>query len=177
MRVNSPYQNRLVKYLSKSHLIYFHLRKANRMTKRILKIIAAVVIIGIILLVVIQFIPYGKNHTNPQVVSEPVWDSQQTRDLAQRACFDCHSNETVWPWYSKIAPVSWLVYRDVAEGRRRLNFSDWQNSRLREPGELSSAVTEGEMPPFQYLLMHANAKLSSAEKTQLADGFSKLTIP
>jgi mono/diheme cytochrome c family protein len=147
------------------------------MIKRILKITAVIVIIGIVLLVVIQFIPYGKNHTNPQVVSEPAWDSQQTRDLAQRACFDCHSNDTIWPWYSNIAPVSWLVYRDVVEGRKRLNFSDWQSSSRREPGELASAVTEGEMPPFQYLLMHANAKLSATEKNQLANGFSKLTAP
>ncbi len=145
------------------------------MTKRLFKIIAAIVIIGVALFVVIQFVPYGKDHTNPQVVSEPAWDGQLTRDLAQRACFDCHSNETIWPWYSNIAPVSWLVYRDVAEGRSKINFSDWQNARLREPGELSSAVSEGEMPPFQYLLMHANAKLSATEKTQLADGLAKLS--
>ncbi len=147
------------------------------MAKRILTIIAVIVIIGIALFVVIQFIPYGKDHTNPPVVSEPVWDSQQTRDLAQRACFDCHSNETTWPWYSNIAPVSWLVYRDVAEGRSRVNFSDWQNTHSRESGELSSVVSEGEMPPFQYFLMHANAKLSAAEKTQLADGLTKLSTP
>jgi hypothetical protein len=147
------------------------------MLKRILKIIAVIVLVGIVLLVLIQFIPYGKDHSNPPVVSEPTWDSQQTHDLAQAACFDCHSNETVWPWYSNIAPISWLVYRDVAEGRRHLNFSDWQNSRLREPGELVSAVSEGEMPPFQYLLMHPTANLSSTQKTQLADGLQKLTVP
>jgi hypothetical protein len=147
------------------------------MVQRILKIIAAIVIVGIVLLVLIQFIPYGKDHSNPPVVSEPVWDSQQTRDLAKTACFDCHSNETVWPWYSNIAPVSWLVYGDVVQGRSRFNFSDWQNSFVREPGELSSAVTEGEMPPIQYLPMHPSARLSSTEKTQLADGLSKLTSP
>jgi hypothetical protein len=147
------------------------------MSKRILKIIAIIVIVGIVLLVMIQFIPYGKDHSNPSVVSEPAWDSQQTHDLARASCFDCHSNETVWPWYSNIAPVSWLVYRDVAEGRHRLNFSDWQNARLREPGELASAVNEGEMPPIQYLLMHPTAKLSAAQKTQLADGLQKLTTP
>ena len=147
------------------------------MAKRVLKIIGVIVIVAIAFFVVIQFIPYGKDHTNPPIASEPVWDSQQTRDLAQRACFDCHSNETVWPWYSNIAPVSWLVYRDVVDGRRRLNFSDWQNTRIREPGELASAVSEGEMPPFQYLLMHPTARLSAAEKTQLAVGLQKLTSP
>jgi len=142
------------------------------MLKRILKIIAIFIVIGLILFILIQFIPYGKNHNNPPVVSEPNWDSQQTRDRVKRACFDCHSNETIWPWYSNIAPVSWLVYRDVIEGRQRLNFSDWQNSRLQEPGEIASIISEGEMPPFQYLPTHPNARLSLAEKTQLINGLT-----
>ena len=58
----------------------------------------------------IQFVPYGRSHTNPPVLSEPAWDSPETRVLAQTACFDCHSNETDWsPWYTKVAPASWLV--------------------------------------------------------------------
>jgi hypothetical protein len=147
------------------------------MTKRIQKIIAIIAIVGIVLFVLIQFIPYGKDHSNPPVVNEPNWDSQQTHDLAKAACYDCHSNETVWPWYTNVAPISWLVYRDVVDGRRRFNFSDWQNSRIREPGELASAVIEGEMPPIQYLPMHPSAWLSAAQKTQLADGLQKLTSP
>ncbi len=143
------------------------------MAKKILKIIGIVLVVGIVVFALIQFIPYGKDHTNPAVASEPNWDSQQTRDLATRACFDCHSNETVWPWYSNVAPVSWLVYRDVAEGRDRFNFSDWQNSYLNDSGEFSHAVTEGEMPPFQYLLMHANAKLSASDKELLINGLQK----
>jgi hypothetical protein len=118
-------------------------------------------------------IPYGKDHNNPSIVSEPNWDSQQTRDLAKRACFDCHSNETIWPWYSNIAPISWLIYRDVADGRRKFNFSDWKNIRLREPGEIASAITEGEMPPLQYLLIHSSARLSATWKTQLTNGLLK----
>jgi hypothetical protein len=147
------------------------------MVKRILKISAIIVLVGIVLLVLIQFIPYGKDHSNPPVVNEPNWNSQQTRDLAKAACYDCHSNETIWPWYSNVAPISWLIYHDVAEGRSRFNFSDWQNSRIREPGELASAVSEGEMPPIQYLPMHPSARLSAAQKTQLADGLQKLTSP
>jgi mono/diheme cytochrome c family protein len=133
----------------------------------------AIIVVGLVLFVVIQLVPYGKNHANPAVVSEPNWDSQQTRDLAQRACFDCHSNETVWPWYSNIAPVSWLVYHDVEEGRNQFNFSDWQNSYLTDAGEFSEVISEGEMPPFQYLLMHSNAKLTDAEKQQLITGLQK----
>jgi len=140
------------------------------MTKRILKIIGIVIIVVIALFIVIQFIPYGKDHSNQPVVSEPNWDSQQTRDLSQRACFDCHSNETVWPWYSNIAPISWLVYRDVIEGKNKFNFSDWQNTYLNDPGEFSNVINEGEMPPMQYLLMHPNAKLTATEKEQLITG-------
>jgi hypothetical protein len=140
------------------------------MLGKILKIVVIIVLIGIGLFLLIQLIPYGKDYNNPPVVSEPNWDSQQTRELAKRACFDCHSNETLWPWYSKIAPVSWLVARDVYEGRQRLNFSDWQNSYLRDAGEIASVINEGEMPPFQYLPMHPSARLSTAEKTQLING-------
>ncbi len=77
----------------------------------------------------LQLVPYGRNHTNPPVAAEPAWASAQTRALAVRACFDCHSNETTWPWYSNVAPVSWLIQRDVDEGRRRLNFSEWNTTR------------------------------------------------
>jgi hypothetical protein len=143
------------------------------MAKKTLKIIGIVLVVGIVVFAVIQLIPYGKNHTNPPVASEINWDSQQTHDLAQRACFDCHSNETVWPWYSKIAPVSWLVYHDVEEGRNRFNFSDWQNSNMNDPTEFEDAIVGGEMPPFQYLLMHSNAKLTSTEVDQLITGLQK----
>ena len=76
------------------------------MLKKIILIIIVVAVGGFLL---IQLVPFGRDHTNPPVVQEPNWDSPATRELAQRACFDCHSNETVWPWYSNIAPVSWLV--------------------------------------------------------------------
>jgi len=132
-------------------------------------IIAAILLGGLIL---IQLIPYGRDHTNPPVVSEPKWDTPQTRELASRACFDCHSNETIWPWYSNIAPASWLVQHDVEEGRQRLNFSNWNANTFREVGEISEVVQEGEMPPLQYLLIHSNARLSDAEKSQLISGLS-----
>jgi hypothetical protein len=139
---------------------------------KIPKIIVIILAIGVALLVLIQLIPYGRNHTNPAVVREPNWDSAQTRDLAKRACFDCHSNETTWPWYSNIAPVSWLIQKDVNEGRDRLNFSEWQNSFFNEPGELQANIAEGEMPPGLFLLIHPSARLSAAEKQQLIDGLN-----
>jgi len=140
---------------------------------------------GLLALVVVvfgllQLVPKGVSFTNPPVVSEPNWDSPQTRALAQRACFDCHSNETTWPWYSRVAPVSWLVARDVVEGRSRLNFSTWgqpnQGGEGRRNGRTSSeelvrSVQNGSMPPAIYLVEHPSAKLSADEQQQLIQGF------
>lgn len=122
----------------------------------------------------IQLVPYGKNYTNPPVVREPAWNSPATRNMAKTACFDCHSNETVWPWYSKIAPVSWLVYWDVVEGRKHLNFSNWQggSGKHEQPHELTKEVIEGEMPPLQYIIAHPEAKLDDQSKKLLIDGLA-----
>jgi mono/diheme cytochrome c family protein len=117
----------------------------------------------------IQLIPYGHNHDDPPVVAEPAWDSQTTRDLAVRACFDCHSNETKWPWYTNVAPVSWLAVHDVEEGRATLNFSDWGGAG-RHADEAGEVVREGEMPPVYYTWIHPSAGLTSAELEQLAAG-------
>lgn len=133
--------------------------------RSIIKTVGAIIIIGIIVLALIQLIPV--NTTNPPVVSEPNWDSQQTRDLTQRACFDCHSNETVWPSYSKIAPVSWVIVNHVSEGREKLNFSQWNPNRRNEAVE---TIIEGQMPPLYYTAVHPEARLSASEKQQLVDG-------
>jgi hypothetical protein len=71
----------------------------------------------VVLFVLIQLIPYGKDHTNPKIISEVKWDSPQTKETFMRACGDCHSHETKWPWYSNIAPLSWSIYHHVEEGR------------------------------------------------------------
>ncbi|MDH4347045.1 MAG: heme-binding domain-containing protein, partial [Thermoleophilia bacterium] len=76
-------------------------------------------------LLLAQLVPYGRAHDNPAVSQSVTWDSPRTEQLARGACLDCHSNETVWPWYSNVAPVSWLVQGDVDGGRERLNFSEW----------------------------------------------------
>jgi cytochrome c551/c552 len=132
--------------------------------RKVLGLIGAAVVVFIL----IQFIPVNK--TNPPKGIEPNWDSPQTRALAKAACFDCHSNETVWPWYAKIAPASWLLKHDVDSGRRRLNFSEWGGGRPRELGELAESINGGSMPPWYYTLMHPNAKLSDSEKQALILG-------
>jgi hypothetical protein len=120
-------------------------------------------------LVLIQLVPYGRNHTNPPVRIEPVWDRPETRALAKRACFDCHSNETRYPWYSNIAPVSWLTERDTLEGRGKLNFSEWDHPQ-KDAKEASEEVEKGEMPLWFYLPLHPEANLTDAEKTLLVGG-------
>jgi len=137
------------------------------------KIILIIVGVLIILFLIIQLVPIGRNHNNPPVVSEPNWDSPATHDLARRACYDCHSNETIWPWYSNIAPISWLVYFDVINGRQRMNFSDWKRGFQPGAGEISEVILEGEMPPFQYLPMHPDARLTTAEKQVFIEGVRK----
>jgi hypothetical protein len=121
--------------------------------------------------VAIQFVPYGRDHVNPPVGAEPAWDSPETRALAKQTCFDCHSNETEWPAYSNVAPVSWLIQRDVSEGRAVLNFSEWQ--RPQEEATKAEEILEGEMPPAMYELMHAHARLSAPDREHLARGLER----
>ena len=118
--------------------------------------------------VVIQFIPYGKDHANPPASDPFVWSAPGAEAIARTSCYDCHSNETKWWWATNIAPASWLVWRDVNEGRARLNFSEWSGAVTAE--EIADAVN-GEMPPGQYTLMHPGAKLNDAQKQDLIDGF------
>lgn len=129
-------------------------------------LVVILVLVGLALL--IQLVPYGRNHSNPPVIAEPNWDSPQTRELAKRACFDCHSNEVVYPWYSNIAPASWLIQRDVEEAREKLNFSEWGNNG--EVDDIVEVVERGEMPPFQYTIIHTNAVFSTQEKQAFIQG-------
>jgi len=126
--------------------------------------------------VAIQLVPYGHSHENPTKTVEPMWNSPQTRQLFKRACFDCHSNETVWPWYSNIAPVSWLVQNDVDGGREHLNFSEWDRPS-RHAKDVADEVSHGDMPPGIYLPMHPEAKLTNDEIKALLDGAEKTLGP
>jgi len=91
----------------------------------------------------------------------------------EKACFDCHSNRTVWPWYSKISPIVYLINHDVQEGRRELNFSEWGNydkkKMIKKLNEIESEISEGEMPPGIYKPLHPDAKLSDADKKLIID--------
>jgi cytochrome c551/c552 len=120
---------------------------------------------SLVILIGLQFIPVDR--TNPPERGQPV-APLQVQVVLRRACYDCHSNETVWPWYSKIAPVSLLLARDVKKGRKELNFSTWENyagrRRQRKLREMVKEVDRGKMPPAYYAPLHPAAKLSAADR-------------
>lgn len=130
--------------------------------------VAGLLFMGFLLL---QLIPYGRDHSNPQVKSQPAWDSPRTQKLAREACFDCHSNETRWPWYSNVAPMSWLLARDVEEARGRFNFNEMTpDEGLDWVGVMVIKVKNNEMPPMRYTALHAEARFSTAERQDLING-------
>jgi hypothetical protein len=124
-------------------------------------------IVGIFLL--LQLVPYGRTHSNPPTIVEPAWDSPRTRELAVRACFDCHSNHTRWPWYANVAPFSWAVQLDVEAARSVINFSEW-NRRYELAGYAGRRTSTGMMPPQKYRMAHPEADLTPAERMELARG-------
>jgi hypothetical protein len=138
------------------------------MFRRILKW-GAIGVVGLFLL--IQLVPYGRSHDNPPVTAEPNWDSAATRKLAVAACFDCHSNETEWPWYTNVAPMSWLIQHDVDEGRAALNFSEW--NREQHTDDIAELIESGDMPPTSYRVLHSAARLTDAEKRRLIAGLER----
>ena len=145
------------------------------MVKRMLtrRFISMAVLVALGLFLLIQLLPMGKNHTNPPVVSEPNWDSPETVALLRGACFDCHSNETVWPWYSNVAPMSWLLQKDVDEARSNLNFSEWETQKGTDTRLIKAMIETGAMPPSRYVMLHPEAKLTQFERAQLIQGMEK----
>ena len=113
--------------------------------------------------------------TNPPVVNDMLATNPPPMEVAtllRAACYDCHSSETKWPLYSKIAPISWQVADDVVEGRKNLNFSDWPTDPVRIAKRLeniSDEIDNHEMPPPKYLLMHPEARLTDAQRKTIMD--------
>ncbi len=121
-------------------------------------------------MIAIQFVPVPLS--NPPVESG-VAASAPVLAILRRACYDCHSRETAWPWYSRVAPASWLVAYDVWEGRSELDFSAWNRIRPDEQAKkvrkIWKEVSEGEMPPWYYLLAHREARLSAGDRAMLRE--------
>jgi hypothetical protein len=139
-----------------------------------LKWFRRIVIALFVIFVVIQVV--RPDMKNPPVDPKHTLESTgqvtpQAESILRRSCYDCHSSETVWPWYAKIAPVSWFLADHVKDGRKELNFSEWSTFNARRKArklkEVCDQVREGEMPLKTYLPLHPAAKLSDADRETL----------
>ena len=136
--------------------------------KKKLKWIFAALVLGFGLL---QFTNPAR--TNPPVVNDLLATNAPAHvaALLHAACYDCHSSETKWPWYSRIAPMSWLIAQDVNEGREHLNFSDWPVDRpegaAKRLDNMSEQIGYHDMPPKKYTAIHADARLTDADRKEL----------
>jgi hypothetical protein len=123
--------------------------------------------------VLLQLVPYGRDHTNPPVTQDAPWPGGRARELATAACYDCHSNQTRWPIQSFIAPLSWMIARDVEQGREALNFSTWDEDDG-EADDAAEEVADATMPPRRFVLAHPDAALSEAERQVLVDALEAM---
>jgi hypothetical protein len=132
-------------------------------------LLRAAIVIGSVI-VAAQFRQFAR--TNPAVDSDLV-APDPVKAVLRSACYDCHSNETRWPWYGTIAPLSWLIHHDVTEGRRRLNFSQWAeyasdpDTASQKLAKISQSVARGDMAPWYYRMLHADARLAPPQRTAL----------
>ena len=143
-----------------------------RTVRRLLKIVLWGLAITIALFGLMQLIPYGRTHKNPPILREPAWNSARTRELAVRACFNCHSNETKWPWYANVAPMSWVVLFDVNVAREVLNFSEWNRTYEMAP-YCHQSIMSNNMPTAKYRMAHPEADLTPQEMSDLANGLDE----
>ena len=148
-----------------------------------MKIVKLLILVLLIAVVIIQFIPNDK----PEVVltneNDLIYNNQlpeNIRVMLKESCYDCHSNETIYPWYSYVAPISWLVVRDIKLGRDELNFSHWESQskidKAKNLDKIIDEVTDENMPMPIYTIMHANAKLSDDDRqliTEWADSYAE----
>ena len=137
-----------------------------------------ILIIIIIVISVIQFIPVDK--TNPSVDSQKDYFSivnppENVKNILKTSCFDCHSNETTYPWYSNVAPISWLLKSHINEGREHLNFSEWGSYSVEKQKNIledcSEVIREKEMPLSSYTIMHSDAELNEEKSKVLGQWF------
>ena len=140
----------------------------------------SIILLGIVSISVLQFVP-GSKHSNPPVVPGRALLDNTTvpghvQEMLRRSCMDCHSNETRWPWYSRVAPLSWAVASDVARARKAMNFSEWATQAGRTPATaagtlmaICAGVSSGRMPPRQYTLMHGQARLTAQERQSICE--------
>lgn len=144
------------------------------MIKKILKWGFLILLVAFI---VIQFINRPDKVSSAEITNDDITKKlavpENVQGIMKRACYDCHSNQTKWPWYSNIAPASWLVADDIKEGRKKMNFSEWgkipESKRQLRLENICEEVQEGKMPLPKYLIMHKEAELTQADKEVLCN--------
>jgi len=142
------------------------------------------IIIPLVIIVLIQFIQIDTK--NPEVKIEEDYFNltkapKEIADILKASCYDCHSNESKYPYYSKIAPISWLVKNHINEGREHLNFSEWgtysDEKKISKQEECIKEIEDNEMPLKSYTLMHSDANLTSVSKAKLVEWFKLQSVP
>jgi hypothetical protein len=158
----------LTTFIAGPTLLYVYKNKDKSTTNTRLLLVFFAATIGT--LIVIQAIPYGKNHTNPPINGEPAWSSPRTRELMVRACFGCHSNEVEYPTYASVAPISWVVQSHIDGGRSKVNYQEWNSGERAD--DTIEVIQNGSMPPSFYTTFgrHPEAKLTKAEVAELIAG-------
>ena len=144
----------------------------------------SLLLLGLLAFVLLQLAPAPYSITTPPIDKKLVVDADPdvpppVKRILRRACMDCHSNETRIPWYGRVAPASWLLAKDVTEGRQAMNFSDWGSRGAAVHMAMAAAACEhvrrGRMPKPQYLMIHPEARLSSAD-IEVMCGWSKAAL-
>lgn len=139
-----------------------------------MKIVKKILLVLLIILVVIQFIRPAKNQST-EVTTNHIYNvyatNENVKTILDKACNDCHSNNTKYPWYANIQPVAWWLNDHIEDGKKHLNFSEYGAYNLRRQyhkmEEVIDEVKEGEMPLSSYTIVHTNAKLTAEEKATL----------
>ncbi len=141
--------------------------------KKIIKISAIVIAVIVILIQLYRPERFTTAEVTENHITKKLNVPPDVEKILKRSCFDCHSNHTVWPWYSNVAPMSWLVVDDVKSGRSKMNFSEWGKMSVSKQeiklDKICEEITEGEMPLKQYLMIHKDAELSQADKDLLCN--------
>ena len=128
---------------------------------------------AVVIFVALQF--FNPPHSNPAVKADFIAAARPPAAVAasiRAACYDCHSDETTWPLYSRVAPVSWLIASDVNEGRKHLNLSDWPAepaAAAKQLDRMNEVIDYKEMPLKKYTLLHPDARLSDAQRKDILD--------
>jgi len=141
--------------------------------KKTLKLLALVIIALVILIQLYRPERYTTEEITSDHITKVLKVPDNVQSIFKRSCYDCHSNQTRWPWYSGVAPVSWFVISDVSRGRSKMNFSEWgkysKDKQSIKLDNICDEITDGEMPLKQYLYIHKEAVLSKEDKNILCN--------